>query len=185
MIDDEMVKQRWGQDVRELFHATLAMEMAIVEDTKDKEKETTGLEDVKGEVEALESDEARREREILEGAIEDRPGFVAMAGGIRQTQSDEGEGDENEEHVMHEDGEEDDHRDEDAAAMMQLTWASTFSDELQRLLQALEGMRREEAGQKAAFLLSMLRDLQRPSPHLRHPTLIQRQNRVEALLSGG
>ena len=183
IIDDEMVRKRCGRDVEELFHATLAVEREVTDAIKEEGRGDTMTMGAKGDMEARESDEERREREILEGAVEDRPGFVAIECMTRATQQSHGEDEEGAEHIMQEDEKGDNDHEDDAPALMQLTWASTFSAELQQVLTALDAMQKEEAGQKAAFLLSLLRDLRRPSPHLRHPTLVERQNRVEALLS--
>ena len=64
----------------------------------------------------------------------------------------------------------------DGMALMQLQWADQFTGHLHALLAEFEGMSTGRAGSAAAFLQSMLQDL-------RHPTLIERQNRLDALVS--
>ena len=71
----------------------------------------------------------------------------------------------------------------DGAALMQVQWADLFTGHLHDLLAEFEGMSAGKAGRAAAFLQSMLKDMRRPAPHLRHPTLIERQNRLDALIS--
>ena len=58
-----------------------------------------------------------------------------------------------------------------------------YSEVLDRLLRQLENMPVDRAARHAEFLAQHLADLRRPAPHLYRPSLLERQARLEALLS--
>ena len=58
-----------------------------------------------------------------------------------------------------------------------------YSAALDGLLRRLESLPAEQAARHAEFLSQHLADLRRPAPHLHRPGLLERQNRLEALLS--
>ena len=94
VIDDDMVRQRWGEAVVELFHATLSMELAV----RSPSQEASGHGGARAaDVSDLESDEEKRAREIAEGAVDDRPGYVELVAGSRD---DSLQGQENHDHGM-------------------------------------------------------------------------------------
>ena len=78
VVDDDMVRKRWGEAVVELFHATLAMELVIQSQPHPVIGQSSGVDH---QLRNLESDEDRRAREIAEGAVDKRPGFVMMHAG--------------------------------------------------------------------------------------------------------
>ena len=80
VIDDEMVQRKWGEDVKELFHATLAMELSV-SDVKNDMKE----EKAEGGTDDNDSDMGGCGRNSAEGA-EERPGHIPI---------EEADGDEN------------------------------------------------------------------------------------------
>ena len=192
-----MVKNKYGKDGLELFHAAKVMSQEV-EATLPLPKEED-IRCMEGQSRIWESDEERRAREIMEGAVETRPGHVEVF--IGGTSGQGGETCTARPHwdamdAPHENGVENEHgpphrepgRDEeqqeeaDETDLMQRV-SSGFSATLSRLLDQLERMPQEKAARMANFLRQFLADLRRPAPHVRRPVLIERQTRLEALLS--
>ena len=128
--------------------------------------------------------EEERQKLVVEGAIASVTGYVAPM--------EEGQVDAEE--VVIFEGEREDVMDEEAGSghwqpegditnLMQRGLSVTFGQRLDQLLKELEAMPKAKAARLSRFLEQMLVDYKRPSPHLRHPRLVERQHRLTALLS--
>ena len=153
VVDDQMVRQRWGEDVMELFHSTLAMELVIPSPAgeplaREMVERDSGAQE-------LESDEERRGREIAEGAVDGRPGYVEVmmtgenAGGMATEEGEHGSAMEMDldEQVLSGQGLQGEMltdgngildtkhgEDEEVAVLMQVRWADKFAAHLHDLL---------------------------------------------------
>ena len=164
-IDDEMVVARWGNSVLELFIVTKTIEDDPT--ALDSQKKPTEVGEQKDDVQASDN---RRELPLPVGYVEpegDRVESTQAEQDESQDVMDEENGDLHGDNVM----------------LMQKGAPMDFETLLQKMLAELDNMARIKAARLTSFLRQMLIDQRRHAPHLRHPKLADRHDRLQALLA--
>ena len=198
-MDDAMILKKYGSDGLEVFYAAKVMSQEV-EATLPLPKEEF-VRTMENKARLVESDEERRAREVMEDTMDARPGYVEVQDAVHEGASTpggtaptgwDGEAARRRERVQEckmteteDDGgemDEGENQEGDETDLMQRD-VQGYPDVLNRLLQQLEAMPADRAGRIAEFLAQHLADLRRPAPHLYRPGLMERQSRLEALLS--
>ena len=162
-VDDDMVMARWGKPVLELFAITGTIEDDPHALDTQKADRTDGVAE-KGDGEA--------------SSLASCVGYVAPEAAADETARDE-TGDE-EQDVMEEG---DVNQQGDDVVLMQQPPARSFEEMIQKLLKAMDGMLKPKAERLSGFLRQLMKDQRRHSPHLRNPKLVERYERLSALIA--